>query len=207
MRSISRLKFTLLRIYVRVELFFKYSSILNPNHAQCNRMQHQLLYLVALSREQKNRCSSWWILLHWAGLHTFLLLHCVAFSGVFVKCLQGGKVNILIHQTLYFLICKWNLQECVLCLHHMQMSMRRILPVTLHACDSCIIMQMNTDSLVQSSTGSVCNWEELQSAVTNHWTPWSWMEIQPTSILLAMANLSQLWQSPPLQPLWVSQMS
>ena len=39
-----------------------------------------LLHLVALSREQKNHCSSWWILLHLSRLHTYLLLHFVAFS-------------------------------------------------------------------------------------------------------------------------------
>ena len=40
--------------------------LFNPNHFQRNKMQRvkRLLQLVALSREQKNHCSSWWILLH-----------------------------------------------------------------------------------------------------------------------------------------------
>ena len=39
---------------------------INLNHVRCNKIQ-QMFHLVALSREQKNHCSSWWILLHCAG--------------------------------------------------------------------------------------------------------------------------------------------
>ena len=34
-------------------------------HSQCSEMQQKLLRIVTLSREQKNYCSSWWILLHY----------------------------------------------------------------------------------------------------------------------------------------------
>ena len=54
-------------------------------HVGVRAKLNQSLHLVALSREQKNHCSSWWILLHWAALHTFLLLHSVPFS-----CIQQG---------------------------------------------------------------------------------------------------------------------
>ena len=33
---------------------------------KCNKRK-KLLHLVALSREQKNHCPSWWILLYWTG--------------------------------------------------------------------------------------------------------------------------------------------
>ena len=52
------------------------------------------MHLVALSREQKNYCSSWWMdLVALSSLQTILLLHFVAFSRVPVKCLQGFRVK------------------------------------------------------------------------------------------------------------------
>ena len=67
---------------------------LNPNHAQCNKMQQEATnvksccILVAISREQKNHCSSWWILLHWANFKLFCCC-IVSFSRGLRKACRG----------------------------------------------------------------------------------------------------------------------
>ena len=50
---------------------------------------NSLWHFVAISREEKNHHSIWWILLHWARLHTSLLLHCVA-CGRYTGCMWNA---------------------------------------------------------------------------------------------------------------------